>query len=82
MSAGEQLARALELDVDPEFERGTPVRRAIEVYPHPAIEALFDLPVTLKYKGKPGRTLELRSLALSELGEHLERLRDADPRST
>ena len=64
---GERIAAALELDVDPGFEPRIFVRRAIEVSPHPAIVALFDLSVTLKYKAKPGRTLESRSGELSLL---------------
>jgi predicted RNase H-like nuclease len=76
---GERLAAALGIGIDPEFDVGRPVRRAIEVYPHPAIVALFDLPQTLKYKGKPGRTVESRKLALSELLDHLESLRRRDP---
>jgi predicted RNase H-like nuclease len=55
------------------------VRRAVEVYPHTAIVALFGLPSTLKYKAKPGRTLQSRAAALGELLDHLEALRTADP---
>ena len=62
---GERVARALGLDIDPAFAPLTGVRRAIEVYPHPAIVALFDLPVTLKYKAKPGRTLQSRAALMS-----------------
>jgi predicted RNase H-like nuclease len=76
---GEWLARALGFDVDPFFAPGVPLRRAIEVYPHTAIVALFDLASTLKYKAKPGRTLASRSQALAELLRHLETLCDADP---
>ena len=76
---GERLAAALALGIDPEFDTRRPVRRAIEVYPHPAIVALFELPQTLKYKDKPGRTLESRKKALSELLDHLESLRRRDP---
>jgi predicted RNase H-like nuclease len=54
---GERFARALGLDVDPYFPTRVPLRRAIEVYPHTAIVALFELASTLKYKAKPGRTL-------------------------
>lgn len=75
----ELLARALDIGVDPNFETGQPVRRAIEVYPHPAIVALFDLPKTLKYKDKRGRTVESRKLALVELLVHIESLRDREP---
>ena len=75
----DRISRKLDLDIDPEFEPLTRVRRAIEVYPHPAIVALFELPVTLKYKAKPNRTIPMRSAALLELLRHLERLMDADP---
>jgi predicted RNase H-like nuclease len=62
---GEQLAAALGLDTDPDFPAGVGVRRAIEVYPHTAIVALFGLATTLKYKAKPGRTLQSRAAALN-----------------
>src|SRR5919106_2264014 len=76
---GEWLAAALDLDVDPTFPPRVPVRRAVEVYPHTAIVALFGLASTLKYKAKPGRTLQSRAAALNELLDHLEALRTADP---
>jgi predicted RNase H-like nuclease len=75
----DRLARALGLDIDPEFAHLTPTRRAVEVYPHSAIVALFGLPVTLKYKAKPNRTMLTRSAALAELIRHLEGLIAADP---
>jgi predicted RNase H-like nuclease len=40
---GELLTQRLDIGIDPEFEPRQPVRRAIEVYPHPAIVALFGL---------------------------------------
>jgi predicted RNase H-like nuclease len=76
---GEQLAAALGLDVDPTFAPRTPVRRALEVYRHTAIVALFGLATTLEYKAKPGRTLDSRSRELMELLRHLESLQTADP---
>jgi predicted RNase H-like nuclease len=76
---GEWLAAALDLGVDPTFPPRVPVRRAVEVYPHTAIVALFGLATTLKYKGRPGRTLESRAGALGELLDHLESLDTADP---
>jgi predicted RNase H-like nuclease len=76
---GEQLAHALDLDIDPTFEPQTAIRSAIEVYPHPAIVALFELPRILKYKAKSGRTLSDRSAAFAELVLHLESLTDANP---
>jgi predicted RNase H-like nuclease len=54
-----RLAAALDLDMDP---RSPASRRAIEVYPHPATVVLFRLARTLKYKAKPGRSVNrLRS---------------------
>jgi predicted RNase H-like nuclease len=76
---GEQIVASLGIGMDPYFPPCVPVRRAIEVYPHPAIVALFGLPVTLKYKAKSGRTLASRREALTELAEHLESLGDAEP---
>ena len=42
----------------PEIAVGAAVRQVIEVFPHPAMIALFDLPRTLKYKLKPNRSRE------------------------
>lgn len=76
---GARLAEALGLSVDPSFAPGTEVRRAIEVYPHPATVALFDLPSSLKYKAKRGRPLETRRAAFAELIRLLLSLRQGDP---
>ena len=68
---GAILSAHLGLDLDPD---STSRRRALEVYPHPATIALFRLGRTLKYKQKPGRSLEtLRSdlLLLTQLLEGL-----------
>ncbi|MBZ5735615.1 DUF429 domain-containing protein [Nocardioides sp. TRM66260-LWL] len=46
----------LPLDPGPDVDPRTP--RAIEVYPHAATVALFDLPRILRYKAKPGRSLD------------------------
>ena len=63
---GARLAARLGLDVNPRSGRA---RRAIEVYPHPATIALFSLGRTLKYKNKPGRSIEqLRSELLTLIG--------------
>ncbi|MCK0172567.1 bifunctional ribonuclease/(p)ppGpp synthase [Mycolicibacterium sp. F2034L] len=69
---GGRLATALGLDLDP---HARVPRRALEVYPHAATIALFRLGRTLKYKAKPGRTVDrLRSelLRLMVLIEGLE----------
>ncbi|GAA1711619.1 hypothetical protein GCM10009745_69640 [Kribbella yunnanensis] len=69
-----RLADELGLAVDP---RAQSERRAVEVYPHPAIVVLFDLPRVLQYKHKPGRDLEHSRRELTRLLDHLEALRHA-----
>lgn len=44
----------------------------LEVYPHPAMVALFQLGRILPYKGKRGRTLETRRVATVELIDRME----------
>ena len=68
---GARVAAALGLEIDPS---STARRRAIEVYPHPATVALFGLGRTLKYKNKPGRTLDRLRSELLVLMDHLEGL--------
>jgi predicted RNase H-like nuclease len=72
---GGRLAEALALDLDP---RSAAARRAIEVYPHAATVALFRLERTLKYKAKPGRTLDRLRSELLLLMEGVEQLADTD----
>jgi predicted RNase H-like nuclease len=74
---GMRLAGAAGLDPDP---TSTADRRAIEVYPHPALVCLFDLPRILRYKDKSGRELDLRRSELTRLLELLEGLEEARPR--
>ena len=69
-----RLAGALNLDLDP---RSGHRRRAIEVYPHAAMVALFGLPRTLKYKAKPGRDVEQLKSELLRLMDFVEALADA-----
>ena len=73
---GARLARRLGLDIDPASRAS---RRAIEVYPHPATIALFGLGRTLKYKNRPGRSLDELREAMQALIGHLESLAGADP---
>jgi predicted RNase H-like nuclease/gamma-glutamylcyclotransferase (GGCT)/AIG2-like uncharacterized protein YtfP len=75
----ECIAGALGLDIDPHFSPETMVRRAIEVYPHPAIVALFGLERILKYKAKGGRSVDVRREGFLALVKHLEALRVGDP---
>ena len=63
------------LDMDPRSGRK---RRAIEVYPHPATVVLFGLGKTLKYKAKPGRSLDLLRSELLLLMDHVERIVTTD----
>jgi predicted RNase H-like nuclease len=69
-----RLALALGLDMDP---LSPARRRAIEVYPHAATVALFRLPRTLKYKAKPGRSLDQLKSELLLLMDGLEKLAQA-----
>ena len=70
---GARLAVRLGLDLDP---ASSATRRALEVYPHPALVALFRLGRTLKYKqraSRPFATLQAESLRLASLLEGLAR---------
>jgi len=49
---------------------------AIEVYPHPAMVALFGLGAVIPYKAKSGRDVALRRSAFGEVVGHLERVCD------
>lgn len=73
---GGVLCAALSLDMDPQSPSD---RRAVEVYPHPATVALFRLGRTLKYKNKPGRSLDDLRAELLTLMQLLESLADAEP---
>jgi predicted RNase H-like nuclease len=68
-----EIAHRAGLSVDPAPSRSR--RRAIEVYPHAALVSLFGLARTLKYKSRPGRSLDERVGAFACLLEHLEALR-------
>ena len=73
---GQRLAHRLGLDIDPQ---SVSLRRAIEVYPHPAIVVLFGLDRTIKYKHKRGRDLAALQSASGELIHLIESLETADP---
>ncbi|GAA1778006.1 bifunctional ribonuclease/(p)ppGpp synthase [Nocardioides hankookensis] len=68
---GARVCKMFGLDMDPRSGRK---RRAIEVYPHPATVVLFGLGKTLKYKAKPGRSLDLLRSELLLLMDHVERI--------
>ncbi len=67
---GSVLAGTLGLDMDP---ASTASRRAIEVYPHPATVALFELKKTLKYKRGAFEERQRELLKLMTLIEGLDR---------
>lgn len=78
-SRGGRVVDMLGLGLDPAFDVKEPVRRAIEVYPHPATVTLFGLATVVPYKAKPGRSPEDRRLAMLRLMEHIESLVTATP---
>lgn len=73
----ESLAAALEArgfaHEDPQQPASSP-RRFFEVYPHPAMVSLFDLPERLRYKAKFPRATRLRAFA--EMIRHLHGVRE------
>ena len=71
---GATLAERFGWSLDP-AHAGTPERPGcIEVYPHPAMVALFHLGSVLPYKAKSGRTVEFRRSAFVELLDQMETL--------
>lgn len=71
---GARLAARFDLDIDPTSRR---TRRAIEVYPHPALVALFRLGRTLKYKQRQNRPFEGMRAEMLRLVGLLDSLADA-----
>lgn len=79
---GEALVAALAecgFEHAPDVVAGAPVRQVIEVFPHPAMVALFGLDRTLKYKAKPRRSAELRLSEWRRYQAYLDALALADP---
>ncbi len=62
-----------------EVEAKKPARQVVEVFPHPAMVELFGLPEILRYKARPGRSLEFRWQELSRYRELLGSLGHAEP---
>ncbi|WP_166435889.1 DUF429 domain-containing protein [Cellulomonas shaoxiangyii] len=71
---GWTLAQRFGWDVDPATAPDGDTSVAVEVYPHPAMVALFGLGRVLPYKVKPGRDLASLRDAWRRLVEHLERV--------
>ena len=63
----------------PMIEAGAAVRQVIEVFPHPAMIAIFDLPRTIKYKVKQGRSRAMLEAEWARYQALLLSLRTADP---
>jgi len=61
------------------IEAGLEIRQVIEVYPHAAMVAVFELDRTLKYKAKPKRSIEARRAAWGEYQRYLNELAGRDP---
>ena len=66
---GSRICSLLQLDLD---STSTAPRRAVEVYPHPAMVVLFELDYVIPYKSKQGRTLESLKAAFHRLTELME----------
>jgi predicted RNase H-like nuclease len=62
-----------------EVEPHIPVRQVIEVFPHPAMIALFNLQRTIKYKAKAGRSHEQRLVEFARYQELLRSLETHEP---
>jgi len=58
---------------------GALVRQVVEVFPHPAMIALFELACTLKYKARPRRSHALRMTEWLRYQAYLRGLAVADP---
>jgi len=79
---GEELVRKLiELGFTsgPHVGRQAHGRRVVEVYPHPALVELFQLPRTLQYKARQGRSYEHRWAELERLIGLLRGLEQGKP---
>lgn len=63
----------------PKVEERKLGRQVVEVFPHPAMVELFDLPHILQYKARPGRSLPFRWKELRRYQELLDSLRTGEP---
>ena len=71
---GATLAERLGWNLDPTHAGTAAKPGCIEVYPHPAMVALFQLGSVLPYKAKSGRTVDFRRSAFVELLDQMETL--------
>jgi len=70
---GARLATRFGWDLNPGSSSSAGHSVAIEVYPHPAMVALFGLSTVIPYKSKKGRNLESRRASFDLLLDHIER---------
>lgn len=76
---GEDLVKLLgEVDIlhEPRLKMFERTRKCFEVYPHPAMVAIFHLPQILKYKARPQRSYEERYEAFRRYQRLLRKLPD------
>lgn len=66
---GSRICELLRLELQSESKAA---RRAIEVYPHPAMVVLFELDYVIPYKSKQGRTLDSLRAAFRRLLFYME----------
>lgn len=71
--------RELGFSYSDRIDAGERRRIVVEVFPHPAMVALFGLPRTLKYKARPQRPIELRHAEWRRYQRYLIELTRADP---
>ena len=67
-----RLARRFGWHIDPATPVSSSTALALEVYPHPAMVALFGLETVIPYKLKSGRELPALRAAYERLLDHLE----------
>lgn len=78
---GEDIVEKLEnkgFAHSPRLEKHERSRKVMEVYPHPAMVALFDLDKILKYKNKSGRDYEFLYKEFRKFQENLRNLEDSE----
>ena len=65
-----------------EVEAGTPARQIVEIHPHPALIALFNLETPLRYKSRPNHSLADRLNSFRRYQTLLRSLETATPAFT
>ncbi|MGC8786691.1 MAG: DUF429 domain-containing protein, partial [Anaerolineae bacterium] len=79
---GEEIVAELEkwgFVQDPYIQQRIDARSVFEVYPHPAMLALFSLERTIRYKARPNRSLDSQRGELARLREYIAHLEHCEP---